>query len=97
MQATDFIIEDGVCKLRDRSAFAGSIATADRLLQVAVFEAGLPLFDAVRMLTEGPARILGLSHKGQIEAGADADMVVLDEGLTLRSVFSRGALVSPRS
>ena len=97
MQATDFIIEDGVCKLRDRSAFAGSIATADRLLQVAVFEAGLPLFDAVRMLTEVPARILGLSHKGQIKAGADADMVVLDEGLTLRSVFSRGALVSPRS
>jgi N-acetylglucosamine-6-phosphate deacetylase len=45
MQSTEFIIEDGVCKLMDRSAFAGSIATADRLLRVAVKEAGISIRD----------------------------------------------------
>lgn len=31
------IIEDGVAKLPDRSAFAGSVATADRLVRTIVF------------------------------------------------------------
>lgn len=39
----------------DRSAFAGSIATADRLVRVATKEAGIPLIDAVKMMTETPA------------------------------------------
>ncbi len=90
MQATEFIIEDGVCKLRDRSAFAGSIATADRLLRVAVKEADIPLEEAVRMLTEVPARIMSCPHKGRLAAGADADIVILDETLTVRAVYAMG-------
>jgi N-acetylglucosamine-6-phosphate deacetylase len=93
MQSTEFIIEDGVCKLMDRSAFAGSIATADRLLRVAVKEAGIPLPDAVRMLTETPARILNLEHKGRIAVGTDADLVVLDSHLNVEAVFARGIRV----
>ena len=42
------IIEDGVCKLADRSALAGSIATTDRLIRTMVNEAEVPLEDAVR-------------------------------------------------
>ena len=90
MQSTEFIIEDGVCKLMDRSAFAGSIATADRLVRVAVKEAGIPLTDAVRMITATPARIMGLSHKGSIAPGMDADLVVFDEEITVKKVFARG-------
>ncbi len=60
MQSTEFVIEDGVCKLMDRSAFAGSIATADRLLRVAVKEANISLLDAVKILTKTPAAIMGL-------------------------------------
>lgn len=90
MQSTEFIIEDGVCKLMDRSAFAGSIATSDRLLRVAVAEAGIPLLDAVRMLTATPAKIMGLSHKGQIARGLDADLVAFDEKLTVQAVFAKG-------
>lgn len=93
MQATDFIIEDGVCKLRDRSAFAGSIATADRLLQVAVGEAGIPLLSALRMLTETPARILGLTDRGRIAVGARADLVILDGALNVSLVLLDGKLV----
>lgn len=90
MQNTDFIIEDGVCKLLDRSAFAGSIATADRLLRVAVKEASLPLTDAVKMLTETPAKIMGLASKGILASGMDADMVVFDNDVNVLSVFAMG-------
>jgi len=90
MQSTEFIIEDGVCKLMDRSAFAGSIATADRLVRVAVREAGIPLVQAIRMITETPARIMGLSHKGRIAPDMDADLVAFDEDVNVVAVFSRG-------
>ena len=90
MQSTEFIIEDGVCKLMDRSAFAGSIATADRLVRVAVKEAGIPLADAVRMITATPARIMGLAQKGSIAPGMDADLVVFDEEIAVKKVFAKG-------
>lgn len=93
MQSTEFIIEDGVCKLMDRSAFAGSIATADRLVRVAVKEADIPLPDAVRMITAVPAKIMGLSHKGSIATGMDADFVVFDENIEIKNVFAMGELI----
>ena len=93
MQSTEFIIEDGVCKLMDRSAFAGSIATADRLVRVAVKEAGIPLIDAVRMITSTPARIMGLAQKGSIAPCMDADLVVFDENIEIKQVFAKGKAV----
>ena len=93
MQATEFIIEDGVCKLRDRSAFAGSIATADRLLRVAVTEAGIPLTEAVKMMTETPARIMGYRKKGQLSPDMDADIVILDSSLFVKQVIKGGEVI----
>lgn len=90
MQSTEFIIEDGVCKLMDRSAFAGSIATADRLLRVAVKEVGISILDAVKMLTKTPAEIIGLPHKGVIAPRKDADFAVFDEDMRIRQVFAKG-------
>lgn len=94
MQDTEFIIEDGVCKLMDRSAFAGSIATADRLVCVAVKEAGISLPDAVRMMTLTPARIMGLTNKGRIAVGMDADIAMFDEDIRIKQVFARGELIT---
>ncbi len=90
MQDTEFIIEDGVCKLMDRSAFAGSIATADRLVKIAVKEAGIPLLDAVKMITSTPASIMNLSRKGTIARNADADLVVFDDDINVKAVFAKG-------
>ena len=90
MQNTEFIIEDGVCKLVDRSAFAGSIATADQLVRVAVKEAEIPIAEAVKMITETPARIMGLSHKGCLHPGSDADIVVFDGDINIKKVFAKG-------
>ena len=93
MQNTEFVIEDGVCKLMDRSAFAGSIATADRLVRVAVKEAEISLVDAVKMMTETPAKIMGLEKKGRIAPQMDADFVVFDENVEVQHVFTHGELV----
>jgi len=85
------IIEDDVAKLPDRSAFAGSIATDDRLVRVMYRQAGVPLYDAVRMMTLTPAEIMGLAErKGSIEAGKDADLVCFDEDIRVTGVMARG-------
>lgn len=88
------IIEDGVCKLADRSALAGSIATMDRLIRTIVQKAEIPLQDACRMCSETPARIMGvLDRKGTLEKGKDADIIALDDDLNVRAVWAMGELV----
>ena len=88
------IIEDGVCKLADRSALAGSIATMDRLIQTMTFQAEVPLFDTIRMISETPAKIMGVyDRKGSLERGKDADILLLDKNLDVRAVWAMGKLV----
>ena len=89
-----FIVEDGVCKLYDHSSLAGSLATMDVLVQTMVKKAGIPLEDAVRMASETPARLLKIDdHKGSLQKGKDADIVILDKDLNVRCVFSNGKIV----
>ena len=88
------IIEDGVCKLADRSALAGSIATMDRLIRTMVQKAEIPLEDAVRMASETPARIMGVAdRKGTLERGKDADILSLDDDLYVGAVWEMGKIV----
>ena len=80
----EVIVEDGVAKLPDRSAFAGSVATADRLVRTMVREAGCSMSEAVMMISGNPARVMGLSdRKGSIEPGKDADIVVFDDNVNV--------------
>jgi len=51
------IVEDGVAKLPDRSSFAGSVATADRLVRTMIREGGVSLQEAVRMMSARGALI----------------------------------------
>ena len=88
-----YIIEDGVCKLADRSSLAGSIATMDVLVRT-MTQAGIPLGDALRMASETPARLMGVSDRtGTLQRGKDADIIILDRNLTVRAVWSMGNLV----
>ena len=85
------IIEDGVCKLADRSSLAGSIATTDVLVRTMV-KAGIPLGDALRMASETPARIMGVDdRKGSLQKDKDADVLILDDELNVRAVWQGGA------
>lgn len=88
------IIEDGVCKLADRSALAGSVATMDRLIQTMTLKAEVPLFDVCRMISETPAKIMGVyDRKGSLERGKDADILLLDNNLDVKAVWAMGKLV----
>lgn len=85
------VIDGGVCKLRDGSAIAGSIATMDTLLRTAVKEAEIPLEDASRMVSEIPGLIMGVyDRKGSICKHKDADIIVMDKNLNLTHVFAMG-------
>lgn len=89
------IIEDGVCKLADHSALAGSIATTDRLIRTMVQKADIPLADAVRMASETPARIMGIYHrKGSLQKGKDADMMIMDKDLNVQTVWAMGRQIT---
>jgi len=88
------IVEDGVAKLPDRSVFAGSVATADRLVRTMMREGGVSLCEAVRMITATPAAILGLSdRKGVLAPGADADIVIFDKDIRVQATMIKGQLV----
>ena len=89
MNGMAFIVEDNVCKLKDRSAFAGSVATADMLIKTMVDGCGYSVPVAVKMLTKVPAGILGV-NKGELKAGMDADIVVFDETIAVKQVFLAG-------
>lgn len=89
----EIIVEDGVAKLPDRSAFAGSIATMDRLVANMVRLAGAPIEEAVRMASFTPARILGVSgRKGVLSAGMDADIVIMNHDFTVQGVIAAGEI-----
>lgn len=90
----EVIVEDGVAKLLDRSAFAGSVATADRLVRTMTQIAGCSMPDAVRMITENPACIMGVSdRKGSLKAGMDADVVIFDENVNIKNTIIEGKIV----
>ena len=87
------IIEDGVCKLADRSAIAGSVATMDRLVRTAVQQAHIPMEDAIRMVSETPAKIMGIyDRKGSLQKGKDADIVIYDKEQQLHFVMAMGRI-----
>ena len=89
------IVEDGVCKLADHSALAGSIATTDRLIRTMVQKADVPLADAARMASETPARIMNVyDRKGSLQKGKDADIIIMDKDLQVQSVWATGKPVS---
>jgi len=82
-------VSGGVCRNAE-GTLAGSTLTLDRALRNIV-ALGTSLPDAVRMLTLNPASLLGIDFKkGSLRVGADADILLLDEGLHLAGVWARG-------
>ena len=90
----EVLVEDGVAKLLDRTAFAGSVATADRLVRTANQLGEIPLVDCVRMITENPARTMGIfDKKGSLQAGKDADIVIFDKNINIKHTIIGGCVI----
>lgn len=90
----DCFIEDGVAKLMDRTAFAGSVATADRLVRTMRDLGRVPLHEAVAMMTINPARLMGIDgRKGSVAPGKDADLLLFDDSVAVGAVMARGDVV----
>ena len=87
------IIEEGIAKLPDRTAFAGSVATTDRLVRTMVQLAGIDIATAVKMITKNPARIAGLATKGSLKENYDADIVLFDEDIQVKTVIVGGEVL----
>ncbi len=92
------IVENGVAKLPDRSSFAGSVATFDRLVRNMVQMAEVSLLDAVKMASATPARIMGIDNKkGSLTKGKDADILIFDKDITIQTTIINGNIVFRRT
>ncbi len=73
-----------------------TIASSKSLLQEIrdmVRVEGLEIADAFSLVTRNVADVWGLSRKGRLRPGCDADILVLDSGLRVRSLIARGRVV----
>lgn len=87
----EIIVEDGIAKLLDRTAFAGSVATADRLVRTMVKIAKVPLNDAIKMITMTPAKVMNIDdQKGSLTKGKDADIVMFNDDIEVSFVMAKG-------
>lgn len=90
----DAVVDDDVAMLPDRSMFAGSITTLDKMIKNLVEYCGIPLIDAVRMASLTPAEIIRIDKsKGSIEAGKDADLCIMDRQLNVVRTIVEGKQV----
>lgn len=84
-------VVDGVARLVEGGAIAGSTLTQDVALRRAVFDSGIQLADAVTALTDTPAAAIGRAHDlGRLDAGFAADAVLLDDELEVTAVWGAG-------
>ena len=86
-------VSGGVCR-NSEGKLAGSTLTLDKALRNVV-GMGKTFAEATRMLTLNPAALLGVEFKkGALRVGADADILLMDEGLQLAGVWVRGVAVN---
>lgn len=84
------VYENNVMLLADKSALAGSVATLRDCVRNMYKEVGVPLYSAVKMASLTPATVVGYQNtKGQIKAGYDADLVIFDDDLNIKSVYTK--------
>lgn len=90
----EVIVEDGVAKMPDRSSFAGSVATFDRLVRTMLTLAEVPLLDIITMASLTPARIMKVEdRKGSLEIGKDADIVIFDNAINIQMTMVEGRII----
>lgn len=84
------LMPDGSAHLTSTGGLAGSTLNVNKGLKV-LEEAGVPWLSAINSCTINPATLLGVNdRKGSIQAGKDADLVVLDPEYNVVMTYARG-------
>lgn len=87
------IVENGVAMLKDHSSLASSAVSLDSMVRFLVNGAGFTVVQALNAASAVPAQAAGIAHrKGKIAPGYDADLVLLDRDLRVRTVLLRGTM-----
>ncbi|MEF9919945.1 MAG: N-acetylglucosamine-6-phosphate deacetylase [Erysipelotrichaceae bacterium] len=85
------IYPDGSAHLTSSNSLAGSTLKVNEGLKILVEKALIPFDAALNSCTINPARCLYIDdHKGSIQAGKDADLVVLEDDYELTQVYCKG-------
>lgn len=82
--------KDEVAYLPDMTAFAGSVATCDRLVRVLCKDVGVPLPEVIQMITRTPAEVMGIEDRGELREGFFADLVFFDADIKIKKVICSG-------
>jgi N-acetylglucosamine-6-phosphate deacetylase len=97
MGGLEVVVKDQVAALKTGGSFAGSVCTTDRLVRTMVRLAGVPLHDAVRMITATPAKQIGaFGRLGSLQAGKLADLNIFDEGIDVKYTLIDGEVYQDR-
>lgn len=87
----EVVVEEGDAKLASDGTRAGSTLTQDTALRNLLAWTGRPVEELLPLLTENPARLIGVfDRKGSIADGKDADLVLLDGENRVEQVFLGG-------
>jgi N-acetylglucosamine-6-phosphate deacetylase len=85
------LYEDGSAHLVDSGTLAGSTLKINEGLRNLVEKAGVPWQTAINACTLNPARLIGMERtKGSLQAGKDADIVVLRDDYSVEATVTRG-------
>lgn len=83
----------GAARYKDGTLIGTALGLSQMLEKFIAFT-NCPLETAIRMATQNPARLLGLENKkGSIAAGKDADLVLLDDNLSIQATIVAGKVV----
>ena len=86
----DIIVSGRTSRLAEGDSIAGGVATMLDVVRWCVQSAGIPLLDAVIAASNTPSQTLALAGIGGLQAGNLADVVVVDDDLSLHAVLRRG-------
>jgi len=94
MGAVEYEVRDGVGMMFDRTAFGGSATLLPQMLPILTGILGIPLAEAVRIVTLTPARAIGVDDRlGSIAPGKAADLVIFGDDFTPWRVMIGGRWV----
>lgn len=95
MGGMEYDVCDGVGMLLDRTSFAGSTTLLNAMIPILTEQVGIPLVEAIRMVSLTPARVIGVAdRKGSLAVGKDADIAIFNDDFTTWGVLIGGRLVS---